>query len=66
MEVVHIKKKINYFIFFLVPHDKFLSPPLLTPLKKNSGVASHACIDIILGTSSLLSEIIEKDFVIIC
>ena len=30
MEVVHIKK-INYFIFFLVPHDKFLSPPLLTP-----------------------------------
>ena len=32
MEVVHIKK-INYFIFLLVPHDKFLVPPLLTPGK---------------------------------
>ena len=30
IEVVHIKK-INYFIFLLVPHDKFLVPPLLTP-----------------------------------
>ena len=30
MEVVRIKK-INYFIFLLVLHDKFLVPPLLTP-----------------------------------
>ena len=34
MEVVHIKK-INYFIFLLAPHDKFLTLPLLTLRKKN-------------------------------
>ena len=39
MEVVHIKK-INYFIFLLAPHDKFLVLPLLTPLQKNSGTAT--------------------------
>lgn len=33
------KKKINHFIF-LSPHDKFLTPPLLTPLEKNPRVAT--------------------------
>ena len=39
MEVVHIKK-INYFIFLLAPHDKFLALSLLTPLQKIPGTAT--------------------------
>ena len=39
MEVVHIKK-INYFIFLLSPHDKFLALPLLTPLQKILGTVT--------------------------
>ena len=39
IEVVHIKK-INYFIFLLAPHDKFLALSLLTPLQKIPGTAT--------------------------
>ena len=37
MEVAHIKKII--YLFFTHSHDKFLPPPLLTPLEKNHGAA---------------------------
>ena len=42
MEVVSIERKINHLILYspLMTNDKFLTLPLLTPLEKNSGVAT--------------------------